>query len=72
LDVYDAAARWVLYDWDRRKDYTVDMMKTVRFGLLTPLQLTQIRHSDEAANLPNYQEIFAFPEVKKQVDDGQT
>lgn len=72
LDVYDAAARWLLYNWELRKPYTVDMMSTVRFGLLTPLQLTQIRHSAEMTALPDYPQIFTFPEVRKMVEDGTT
>ena len=47
-------------------------MKTVRFGLLTPLQLTQIKHMAEVTSLPDYPELFSYPEVRKLVEDATT
>jgi hypothetical protein len=73
LDVYDAAARWLLFDWERRRAFTVPVMSCVRFGLLTPLQLTQIRgNSGEGAEIPEYVNIFSSGPVKKLLEDGLT
>ena len=47
-------------------------MSCVRFGLLSPLQLTQIRHCADASNMADYSRIFSFPEIKDALSDGLT
>ncbi len=74
LDVFDTAVQWVLHNWETRKVVTNEVISTVRFGLLTPLQLTQIAHSPELAKglkVPHeYHELLAFGSVKNMIDDG--
>ncbi|CAG7825882.1 unnamed protein product [Allacma fusca] len=62
LDIFHAASR----------QHTVRLMKCVRFGLLTSLQLTQIRHCPEVSNMTDYSQIFSFSEVKDMLNDGLT
>jgi len=71
-DVFHAASRWLLYEWEDRSKHTVRVMKCVRFGLLTSLQLTQIRHCAEVTNMEDYAQIFSFSEVKDMLNDGLT
>lgn len=74
FDVFETAVQWMLYDWDTRKVHTNEVMNTVRLGLLTPLQLTQISHSPEltkGASYPReYTELLAYGSVKSMIDDG--
>ena len=43
LDVFYSAVRWLLYDWDDRKNYLMDVMKQVRFGLIEPWRICEFR-----------------------------
>jgi hypothetical protein len=72
MDIFDAAVRWLLYDWMNRKRYTVKVMSTIRFGLLSPLQLTQMRYLTEDKDAPAFKRIFSFDTVKKMLEDGMT
>ncbi|CAG7828799.1 unnamed protein product, partial [Allacma fusca] len=72
LQIYDTALRWLLYDWNVRSEFAVVVMRCVRFGLLSPQQLTQIEHCAEAANTPDYCKIYCIPEIKKMLQDGLT
>lgn len=36
VEVFYCAARWLLHDWDERKNHLMDLMKLVRFGLIKP------------------------------------
>ncbi|CAG7816632.1 unnamed protein product [Allacma fusca] len=72
LQIYDTALRWLLYDWNVRSEFAIVVMHCVRFGLLSPLQLTQIQHCAEAANTPDYCKIYCIPEIKKMLQDGLT
>jgi len=48
-------------------------MSAVRFGLLSPLELTQIAHSPEMSKneeLRDYGEVLSYGNVKALIDDG--
>lgn len=72
MDIFDAAIRWLLYDWQNRKRHTIKVMSTIRFGLLTPLQLTQMRYLAEDDEAPDFKKIFGFECVKKLLEEGLT
>jgi len=67
LEVLDAGIRWLLYEWRGRHEHKVRVMSTVRFGLLSPLQLTQIRHSTQTAD---YEAIFRDESVDRMFQQG--
>ncbi|ODN02973.1 Tectonic-1 [Orchesella cincta] len=73
MDVYDSAVSWLLHDWKNRKTHTNRIMSTIRFGLLTPLQLTQINLCPEISKMKtekDYSQIFTYGTVKEMIDDG--
>lgn len=73
MDVYDSAVTWLIHDWKNRKIHTNRIMSTVRFGLLSPLQLTQINLCPELNKVKSekdYNQILAFGTVKSMIDDG--
>lgn len=62
-----SAVRWLKYDWDNRLQYLVKVMSCIRFGLIAPWQLVDIKRNPEN---PELLEIMTVPEVSKMVDDG--
>jgi len=74
LDVFETVVQWLLFDWENRKVFTNEVMYSVRFGLLTPLQLTQISQSPKLAKSTlcphEYSELLAYGSVKPMIDDG--
>lgn len=62
-----AGVRWLHGDWDARKRFTVDVMKCVRFGLISPWQLVDIKRNPDNAEIL---QIVNEPEVQHIVDDG--
>lgn len=73
MDVYESAVNWLLHDWKNRKLHTNKMMSAVRFGLLSPLQLTQINlcpELDKVKNEKDYNQILTYGTVKSMLDDA--
>jgi len=73
MDVYDSAVTWLIHDWKNRRIHTNKIMSSVRFGLLSPLQLTQINLCPELNKVKSekdYNQILAFGTVKSMIDDG--
>lgn len=62
-----SAMRWLKYDWQNRKQYTVKLIKCIRFGLIAPWQLVEIKRN--RAN-PEIMEIMNSPEITKLVEEG--
>lgn len=62
-----SAARWLDYDWPLRKRYLLDVMNCVRFGLITPWQLIELKQN---ADSPEIQRLVDFPQVQKMIDDA--
>lgn len=67
MDVLMSAMRWLKYDWENRKPYTVKLMTCIRFGLIAPWQLVEIKRN--RAN-PEIMEIMNCPEITKLVEEG--
>lgn len=61
--IFYSALRWVSYDWPDRIEFVPELMKCIRFGLLSPifLRFLQKRHSTRImqyiANLPYVQDM---------------
>jgi hypothetical protein len=44
LDVLHATMRWLQYDWNERRNYTLDLLKCVRFGLIPSWQIVEYKN----------------------------
>ncbi|XP_041976877.1 uncharacterized protein LOC121731508 isoform X2 [Aricia agestis] len=66
-EVLMAAVRWLHGNWPARSKYTVDVMRCVRFGLISPWQLVDIKRNPENSEIL---EIVSDPEIQQMVDDG--
>ncbi|XP_015434239.1 PREDICTED: uncharacterized protein LOC107190037 [Dufourea novaeangliae] len=67
MEVLMSAVRWLMHDWENRKHHLMDVMKCVRFGLIAPWQLVDVKRNPEN---PEFMELMSYPEVQKMVDDG--
>lgn len=67
MEVLMSAVRWLMYDWEDRKKYMLEVLRCVRFGLIAPWQLVDIKRNPEN---PEFIELMSYPEVQKMVDDG--
>ncbi|XP_011308672.1 uncharacterized protein [Fopius arisanus] len=67
MEVLMSAVRWLMYDWETRKEYLLDILKCVRFGLIAPWQLVDVKRNPEN---PEFMELMSYPEIQKMVDDG--
>lgn len=62
-----AGVRWLYGDWVTRQRYCVDVMGCVRFGLISPWQLVDIKRNPDNAEILA---IVNHPDVQQMVDDG--
>ncbi|XP_014606713.1 PREDICTED: uncharacterized protein LOC106788191 [Polistes canadensis] len=67
MEVLMSAVRWLMHDWENRKKYMLEVLKCVRFGLIAPWQLVDVKRNPEN---PEFIELMSYPEVQKMVDDG--
>ncbi|XP_071646943.1 uncharacterized protein [Temnothorax longispinosus] len=67
MEVLMSAVRWLMHDWNERKQYMLEVLKCVRFGLIAPWQLVDVKRNPEN---PEFMELMSYPEVQKMVDDG--
>ncbi|XP_052737831.1 uncharacterized protein LOC112047458 [Bicyclus anynana] len=67
IEVLMAGVRWLCGDWANRKMQAVNIMRCVRFGLISPWQLVDIKRNPENAEIL---EIVNEPEIQQMVDDG--
>ncbi|CAH2086267.1 unnamed protein product [Euphydryas editha] len=67
IEVLMAGVRWLYGNWSSRSRFAVDLMKCVRFGLISPWQLVDIKRNPENNEI---MEIVNKPEVQQMVDDG--
>lgn len=64
LEIFMSAVRWLQADWNTRKQCVVKVMQCVRFGLMSPFHLVQIRQS------PEFTQITTLPGVQKLITEG--
>ncbi|XP_017766185.1 PREDICTED: uncharacterized protein LOC108555158 [Eufriesea mexicana] len=67
MEVLMSAVRWLMHDWANRKQNMLEVLKCVRFGLIAPWQLVDVKRNPEN---PEFMELMSFPEVQRMVDDG--
>ncbi|XP_014206111.1 uncharacterized protein LOC106637731 [Copidosoma floridanum] len=67
MEVLMSAVRWLMHDWDTRKQHLLEVMRCVRFGLIAPWQLVDVKRNPEN---PEFMELMSYPEIQKMVDDG--
>ncbi|XP_067210524.1 uncharacterized protein [Linepithema humile] len=67
MEILMSAVRWLMHDWNERKQYMLEVLKCVRFGLIAPWQLVDVKRNPEN---PEFMELMSYPEVQKMVDDG--
>ncbi|KAJ2952957.1 hypothetical protein O0L34_g7330 [Tuta absoluta] len=67
IEVLMAGVRWLYGDWQARRCHAVDVMRCVRFGLISPWQLVDIKRNPDNAEIL---EIVNETEVQQMVDDG--
>ncbi|CAH4037287.1 unnamed protein product [Pieris brassicae] len=67
IEVLMAGVRWLYGDWTSRKRFVTDVMRCVRFGLISPWQLVDIKRNPDNAEIL---EIVNEPDVQQMVDDG--
>ncbi|XP_026724594.1 uncharacterized protein LOC113491689 isoform X3 [Trichoplusia ni] len=67
IEVLMAGVRWLYGDWANRRPLAVDVMRCVRFGLISPWQLVDIKRNPDNAEILD---IVNEPEVQQMVDDG--
>lgn len=64
LEIFMSAVRWLQADWNTRKQHVVQVMQCVRFGLMSPFHLVQIRQSSE------FTQMTTLPGVQKLITEG--
>ncbi|XP_062526465.1 uncharacterized protein LOC101738452 isoform X2 [Bombyx mori] len=67
MEVLMAGVRWLHGDWSSRRHYAIEIMRCVRFGLISPWQLVDIKRNPDNSEIL---EIVNEPEVQQMVDDG--
>jgi len=67
IELFLVAIRWLLHDWKGRAECAITLMSKIRFGLMSPSQLVDIRRSPDC---PEILEVTNIPEVSKWIDDG--
>ncbi|CAK1581741.1 unnamed protein product [Parnassius mnemosyne] len=67
IEVLMAGVRWLYGNWATRRRLVVDIMRCIRFGLISPWQLVDIKRNPDNAEIL---EIVNDPEVQQMVDDG--
>ncbi|KAL1463208.1 hypothetical protein WDU94_014983 [Cyamophila willieti] len=62
LEIFLSAIRWLLADWKARSPHVLQVMQCVRFGLMSPYHLDEIRQSSEftaITSVPGVQNCIA-------------
>ncbi|XP_066595951.1 uncharacterized protein [Prorops nasuta] len=67
MEVLMSAVRWLMHDWKNRQKFMLNVLRCVRFGLIAPWQLVDVKRNPEN---PEFMELMSYPEVQKMVDDG--
>jgi hypothetical protein len=67
MEVFMAGVRWLMYDWENRKESLIEIMNSVRFGLISPWQLVDIRRNPENQE---FLLVTRHHEVSRMIEDG--
>lgn len=67
VDVFFSAARWLLHDWEARKDHVGGVMINVRFGLDEPWRICEFRLNKNEGKL---KKILENSELQKMLESS--
>lgn len=62
-----SAIRWLNYNWTEREKFLLDVMNCVRFSLMTPWQLVELKKKAESQEITKVVEV---EQVRKMIDDA--
>lgn len=65
LDVFHSVVRWLLHEWEFRKEFLVNLMEVVRFGVIEPCKIVEFRINK---NMGKLTEILADKELQKMLE----
>lgn len=63
LELFYMAARWLLHDWNKRKDFLIDLVGQVRFGLLPPHVIVEFQMKKNVGKLEKLLESEKLQEI---------
>lgn len=66
-EVLYSAMRWLFYDWSAREKDMISVIKCIRFGLIPPWQLVELKRGPRNHDI---QRIMEVEEIYKMVEDG--
>lgn len=64
-DVFYSALKWLNHNWEDREEYAMDVMKCVRFTLMAPWELTELRKNNKSLEV---QKITIIRGVLEMID----
>lgn len=67
VDVFYSAARWLLYDWDERHEYLMELMRHIRFGLVDAWRIVEFRMNK---NMKKLKPILDNEELQKTLESS--
>lgn len=66
LEIFYSAIRWLNHSADERRDRIPEILNCVRFGLMTPLELVDLRKTNQS----ELADIISDPAVQRAIDEG--
>ncbi|KAL7040076.1 hypothetical protein ACKWTF_000253 [Chironomus riparius] len=69
VEIFYAAARWLLHDWNERQKYLMELMMQVRFGLFPSWRIVILRKNENTGKL---QELLKNQELQKYLEDSMS
>jgi hypothetical protein len=67
IDVFYAAARWLLHDWNARKKHQMEVMQNIRFGLIDSSRIVILRQNESCGRLS---ELLRNKELQKALKEA--
>lgn len=64
-DVFYSALKWLSHNWEEREEYVMDVMKCIRFTLMSPWELIELRKDNKSLVV---QKITIITEVLEMID----
>lgn len=69
VDVFYAAVRWLLYDWQGREQYLIEIMKLIRFGLFPAWKIVILRKNENTGSM---QQLLLNQQLQKYLEDSMS
>lgn len=68
-DVFYSGLKWLVHNWEERKPNVMNIMECIRFTLMTPWELTELRKNNKSLKV---QMVTVFPGVLELIDNALT